>query len=513
VLEIVLTREDANTEYALLAEWLVEDRSEVSAGQPVCVVETTKATVEVEAPGAGTIVQLYGEEVEVELGKTIAYVAETADELASIAADAEAKPAPKPAAGDRKATRKAVELAELHGVDLAEIDKRGFITEKDIEALLAQRKAAAPAAGPILAGVSTDGVSLPAVFELDEADGALDPDFLSSLDHDVFRTLPAADKVASLRAAGARIGEGVDLGEGSLVVAARIVIEDGVRLGPRATVVCEEALAIGELTQFGGDLELRCRRAFLGAGIWGGRSVRFGGGGHRDPWATLAVGDLAFVGDEAFVNVCRPVLIGREVYLTMRSLIVTHNIGHSILEGFENRFASVVLEDRSQVGLGAVLYAGARVGRESIVASNSYVVGEIPARSFAIGVPAKVTGSSSHKLSDARQRELARRFVDDLHELLALRGHAVSAIEDDGFEVEGTRVAFAPSYRGGVDGPAVVLALDVRGDVPDGVAVIDLLGRQVHGDGGVVLDSVREFCRKRGIKLEPGPWSYPGGLI
>jgi len=513
VLEIVLTREDANTEYALLAEWLVEDRSEVSAGQPVCVVETTKATVEVEAPGAGTIVQLYGEEVEVELGKTIAYVAETADELASIAADAEAKPAPKPAAGDRKATRKAVELAELHGVDLAEIDKRGFITEKDIEALLAQRKAAAPAAGPILAGVSTDGVSLPAVFELDEADGALDPGFLSSLDHDVFRRLPAADKVASLRAAGARIGEGVDLGEGSLVVAARIVIEDGVRLGPRATVVCEEALAIGGLTQFGGDLELRCRRAFLGAGIWGGRSVRFGGGGHRDPWATLAVGDLAFVGDEAFVNVCRPVLIGREVYLTMRSLIVTHNIGHSILEGFENRFASVVLEDRSQVGLGAVLYAGARVGRESIVASNSYVVGEIPARSFAIGVPAKVTGSSSHKLSDARQRELARRFVDDLHELLALRGHAVSAIEDDGFEVEGTRVAFAPSYRGGVDGPAVVLALDVRGDVPDGVAVIDLLGRQVHGDGGVVLDSVREFCRKRGIKLEPGPWSYPGGLI
>jgi len=513
VLEIVLTREDANTEYALLAEWLVEDRSEVSAGQPVCVVETTKATVEVEAPGAGTIVQLYGEEVEVELGKTIAYVAETADELASIAADAEAKPAPKPAAGDRKATRKAVELAELHGVDLAEIDKRGFITEKDIEALLAQRKAAAPAAGPILAGVSTDGVSLPAVFELDEADGALDPGFLSSLDHDVFRRLPAADKVASLRAAGARIGEGVDLGEGSLVVAARIVIEDGVRLGPRATVVCEEALAIGELTQFGGDLELRCRRAFLGAGIWGGRSVRFGGGGHRDPWATLAVGDLAFVGDEAFVNVCRPVLIGREVYLTMRSLIVTHNIGHSILEGFENRFASVVLEDRSQVGLGAVLYAGARVGRESIVASNSYVVGEIPARSFAIGVPAKVTGSSSHKLSDARQRELARRFVDDLHELLALRGHVVSAIENDGFEVEGTRVAFAPSYRGGVDGPAVVLALDVRGDVPDGVAVIDLLGRQVHGDGGVVLDSVREFCRKRGIKLEPGPWSYPGGLI
>ncbi len=513
MLEIVLTREDANTEYALLAEWLVEDRSEVAAGQPVCVVETTKATVEVEAPGAGTIVQLYGEDVEVELGKTIAYVAESADELAQIDAKGEQKPAPKPAAGDRKATRKAVELAELHGIDLAEIDKRGFITEKDVEAVIATRKASAPAVGPVLAGVSTEGVSLPWALELVEDDGALETSFLAALDHDAFRALSSGEKVAALRDAGARIGEGVDLGDGSLVVAPRVVIEDGVKLGPGATVICEEVVAIGELTQFGADLELRVRRAFFGRGIWGGKSVRFGGGGHRDPWATLAVGDLAFVGDEAFVNVCRPVLIGREVFLTMRSMIVTHNIGHSVLDGFENRFAPVVLEDRSQVGLGAVLYAGARIGSEAIVASNSYVVGEIPAGSFAIGVPAKATGSSSHKLSDARRAELARRFVDDLHELLALRGHEVSAISDDGFSVEGTRVVFVQSYRGGVDGPAVVLALGVQGDVPDDVAVIDLLARRLHGSGGVVLDSVREFCRKRGIRLEPGPWSYPGGLV
>jgi acetyltransferase-like isoleucine patch superfamily enzyme len=523
MLEIVLTREDANTEYALLAEWLVEDRAEVAAGQPVCVVETTKATVEVESPGAGTIVQLYSEDVEVELGKTIAYVAEGADELASIDAKAEEKPAPKPAAGDRKATRKAVELAELHGIDLAAIEKRGFITEKDVEGLIAAQKAAeSPATGPILAGVSTANVSLPSTFELDDRAGGLDPAYLESLhaDPEAFRALSPDDKVAALRAAGGQIGDGVELGEGSFIAAPRVVFEDGVRLGARATIVCEEVVAIGELSQFGPDLELRCRRAFLGAGIWAGRSVRIGGGGHRDPWATLVVGDLGFVGDEAFVNVCRPVLIGREVFLTMRSLIVTHNVGHSLLEGFENRFAPVVLEDRSQVGLGAVLYAGSRIGAEAIVASNSYVVGDIPAGAFAIGVPAKVTGSSSHKLSDARRLELARHMIDDLHELLALRGHAVSGVgphgsdpEARGFEVEGAHVLFTPSYGGGVDAPAVVLTLEVRGDVPDGVAVLDLLGRRVHGSGGVVLDSVREFCRKRGIRFEPGPWRYPGGLV
>jgi len=519
VLEIVLTREDANTEFALLAEWLVEDRAEVARGQPVCIVETTKATVEIESPGTGTIVQLFAENVEVELGKTVAYVAETAAELESIAAGEKERPAPKPVSGDRKATRKAAELAELHGIDLSTIDKRGFITERDVEELITRQKASeSPEPGPVLGGLSTAGVTLPALFDSDESVGALEPSYLESIraNPDSFRILSSDEKVGALRDAGAKIGEDVDLGEGTLVVAPRVVIEDGVRIGPRGTVVCEEVVAIGELSQFGADLELRCRRAFLGAGIWAGRSIRFGGGGHRDPWATLSVGDLAFVGDEAFVNVCRPVLIGREVYLTMRSIIVTHNIGHSVLEGFENRFAPVVLEDRSQVGLGAVLYAGCRIGAEAIVASNSYVVGDIPAGAFAIGVPAKVTGSSSHKLSDSRRLEIARRMIDELHELLALRGHSVSAISDGdprGFEVEGTRVLFTPAFRGADSAPAVVLTLDVRGDVPDGVAVVDLVGRRVHGSGGIVLDSVREFCRKRGIKLEPGPWKYPGGLV
>jgi hypothetical protein len=163
-----------------------------------------------------------------------------------------------------------------------------------------------------------------------------------------------------------------------------------------------------------------------------------------------------------------------------------------------------------------VLYAGSRIGAETIVASNSYVVGDLPAGAFAIGVPAKVTGSSSHTLSDARRLELARRMIDDLHELLVLRGHEVSAIgEGDprSFEVEGTQVSFTPVFRGGVTQPAVVLTLEVRGEVPDGVAVFDLIARRVHGSGGAVLESVREFCRKRGIRFEPEPWRYSGGFF
>jgi acetyltransferase-like isoleucine patch superfamily enzyme len=429
---------------------------------------------------------------------------------------AEDEPAPKPSATERKATRKATALAERHGVDLSEIDKRGFITEKDVEELIALQAAAAPGSGSLLAGVSTQGVTLPAYYELEEATGRLDPGFHESLraDPDAFRRLSPEAKVAALREHGAQVGENVVLGEGGLVAAPQVVIGDGVEIGTRATILCEEVVAIGAETAFGPDLELLCRRAFVGANVWGGRSVRFGGGGHRDPWAVLTVGDLAFVGDEAFVNVCRPVLIGREVFLTMRSLIVTHNVGHSLLEGFENRFAPVVLEDRAQIGLGVVVYAGCRVGSEAIVASNSYVTSDVAPGAFAIGVPAKVTGSSSHRLSRPRQVELARKIVEELRELLVLRGQEVSPV-DDGFVVNGVRVVFLETFDGAADAPAVVLTLEPPGGEPaDGVAVLDLLGRHIHGSSdATVLDSVRELCRKRGIRFEPGPWRYRAGLV
>ena len=30
---------------------------------------------------------------------------------------------------------------------------------------------------------------------------------------------------------------------------------------------------------------------------------------------------------------------------------------------------------------------------------------------------------------------------------------------------------------------------------------------------GPLFDSVREFCRKRGIRFAPRPWRYTGGLV
>ena len=492
-------------------------------GQAVCLVETSKALLELEAPGDGILHHLYGEGEEVELGGRIAVIAESEAELTAAEEARPAKAALAEPAGPANATRRAVELAAEHGIDLSTIEKDGFITAEDVERLVAAPEVV-EAAPELFAGISLEGVSLPAVLELPETEGRLDEAFLESLraDPETFRALSSEERRDAYRRAGAAVGEGVRLGDRTVLVAPRIVLEDGVEIGDDGFVECDEAFAVGALTMFGPRLDVRCRRAFVGANGYFGRDVRVGGGGRRDPWATLAVGDLVFVGDEAFINPCRPVVIGREVFVTMRAMLVTHNIGHSVLEGFENRFAPIVLEDRAQVGLGTVVYAGCRIGRDAIVASSSYVVSDVPAGKLAVGVPARVAGVSARPVPRARQPQLVRRMLDDLRELLELRGADVAAGSDHAVAVrtggttsliqfvEKLDAKFEPPDT---DGEVVVLTLELAGEPPAGCAVLDLAARRAYGSGGVVLDSVREFCRKRGIRFEPGPWRYRGGLV
>jgi len=75
MIDVILHREDMNTEFVLLCEWLVGDREPVKKGQAVCVVETSKATLEVESPSDGILIHMSEEGAEIEFGKRIAVVA------------------------------------------------------------------------------------------------------------------------------------------------------------------------------------------------------------------------------------------------------------------------------------------------------------------------------------------------------------------------------------------------------------------------------------------------------
>ena len=63
-------------EQVLVVEWLVDDGSEVAAGDPVVVIDTDKAETELEAPASGrlTILVAASDEDEVAVGTALATI-------------------------------------------------------------------------------------------------------------------------------------------------------------------------------------------------------------------------------------------------------------------------------------------------------------------------------------------------------------------------------------------------------------------------------------------------------
>ncbi|MBE3011115.1 2-oxo acid dehydrogenase subunit E2 [Microbispora sp. NEAU-D428] len=126
----------------VLVEWLAEDGQAVRDGDPIVLLETSKATEEVEAPADGVLRRLLAEGAECEPGQVIARVLGSADEAAGETADENPggpeTPVPSGAASGVVVTAPARELIEAHGIAVERVYALGrkVIRRTDVEELL-----------------------------------------------------------------------------------------------------------------------------------------------------------------------------------------------------------------------------------------------------------------------------------------------------------------------------------------------------------------------------------------
>jgi len=106
---------NVNDETVLLVRWSVPQYAEVGAGEVVCLVETSKASSEVEASRAGVLMQTAEVGTRIRIGAPIGAIGPTKEAVVAFAA---ARPDERSAGTDRqaRATPKARGLAAEHGV-------------------------------------------------------------------------------------------------------------------------------------------------------------------------------------------------------------------------------------------------------------------------------------------------------------------------------------------------------------------------------------------------------------
>ena len=134
----------------ILLEWLKGDGERVEQDEPLCVLETDKANVELPSPASGALKHLQSPDATLAIGAVVAEI----DESVATAPASESEPTvpasapPKPEPSLSPAVRRLVEEHELDPAAIEGTGKDGRLTKKDVLAHLETLAASEPAQPP-----------------------------------------------------------------------------------------------------------------------------------------------------------------------------------------------------------------------------------------------------------------------------------------------------------------------------------------------------------------------------
>ncbi|GAB4537073.1 MAG: hypothetical protein Tsb0020_51730 [Haliangiales bacterium] len=109
----------------------------------------------------------------------------------------------------------------------------------------------------------------------------------------------------------------------------------------------------------------------------------------------MTIGDGSWIGQQAFLHAAGGLSIGRRVGVgpAVRIITSTHELPADpevpVMDG-PLALEAVVLEDGSDIGVGAVIMPGVRIGAGAQVGAGAVVTRDIPAGAVCAGVPARV---------------------------------------------------------------------------------------------------------------------------
>lgn len=140
MIDVEVPKLNTNDADYVLTDWLVEEGRWVRPGDPIAVVETSKAAEELVSEQGGVLHRVVPESSECRGGDVIGHLFGSEEEHRLFVLERTAS-AETPAAAGPLLTEPARALAERHGIPLAELDGHGraVIRESDVRRLLAER--------------------------------------------------------------------------------------------------------------------------------------------------------------------------------------------------------------------------------------------------------------------------------------------------------------------------------------------------------------------------------------
>jgi len=365
--------------------------------------------------------------------------------------------------------------------------------------------------------------------------GVVKDDFIKELIADMekdrkFGKLPPEKKVELYRKNGAEMGRNVTIGEGTYIIAKRIIIGDDFFIGKNSKIITPD-LEVGRMVRFGHGVTAICKKIKIGHLLYTSDRILIGGGGEKGPRSELYIGDRCFMGLDVLINTSEKVWIGDDSALGPKVSIYTHSHWQSVLEGYVAKFAPVKIGNHVLVGANSVILPGVRIGDGATVSACSFVNKDIPPRCLAGGVPVKIIKSEEEylrKLTIDEKDEIIKNILKDVKPILEIKGYSCKIKDEKKYilitcQKKGKKYAII--YGRSIDAKilqsiekeeinkVLLLSFDFSGlnkRLSGGEVLFNLNKLYIKGEQNSFTDEIRNILRKRGIKFFPQFWRYTG---
>src|SRR3954463_14291828 len=215
-----------------------------------------------------------------------------------------------------------------------------------------------------------------------------------------------------------RIGKGVKLAFGGIVVGEDVELADHVEIGLLAMVM-GRSIRIGRHSSVGTMSYVACERIEIGEDARIREQVFVGG--PQLPESSFTLGSRTIILQMASINPTKPVTIGDDTGIGGHCLIFTHGSWLNQLDGSPVPYEPVTLGNSVWLPWRVFIMPGTTIGDGSVIGANSLVSGTIPPYSLAVGSPAKVIRSAPDfpkRLSEEQRGALVTEMMTEFDRYL-----------------------------------------------------------------------------------------------
>ena len=231
-----------------------------------------------------------------------------------------------------------------------------------------------------------------------------------------FGVLPSFLKIWYYRFRGARIENNVKIGFFSIIDSKEIIIKEGARIG-FLSYIKSEKLFLGKYSEINSLVYIDTRIVEIGMETIIMEQTVIGG--MQTHLSKFQIGERCKVFPNCFLNTTFPIIIGDEVGIGGANYLFTHGSWQSSLDGFPIQFGPITIEDKVWLPWRVFIMPNVRLGRECTIGAGAIITKDIPSRSLAVGIPAKVIKNDHEyikRLNQSDRVNIIKNIINDFIE-------------------------------------------------------------------------------------------------